>query len=753
MTDRHARSRRALLSCASLLLALVCAGAVLTSPARSANIPKIVSVDISGNLHVPTQSIMDAIQARPGQPYDPRVVQADLARINALGYFAAVPPPLVRPRDGGVAITYRVIENPVVKSITFSGNKTVPSDTLSALMDTAVGQVFNTDTFRQDLQKINSYYEQTGFEGQVPSHIADVNIDQKTGAVTIKVIEGLTIRKVIINGVYIIPLAQILPILSVKPGIEYSNALRDKDYKALNKLYKKDGLYIGNFEGGIKQSSINTKTGTADVEYTINVARVAAVQITGNVRTKDQVIRRQLRLLPGMLLSKAAIKRDYENLNNLGFFSKVEPDVKPGPDPKRPDLVTVVWHVSEQKTANANVGIGYQGGLTGQGLYGTLGYSDNNLHGTGNGLQLSFQRGSRTYVSQISATIPYVGNTQRSQKYSFGASLFSNGTTYFYPVYAAGSTSSGIPTVGGTPAPIPVTLYQSGSQIGGVSAMSGSKSGGLSLQIGRRLGYYTQLSLGTSIASVSSSTTVPSPYYFPSAQPNVIVGPTPGPLNNINPGQNGGGFGIAASSIANVNTGLPYNLYTVTLGATTNTLDDYFDPQHGGTISFGETVSSPVIGSNFQFTKTNIDMTRFLPVLKNSTLGFHLQGNFSNGVIPPSQLYTFSDQQMRGYGSVFYGTDTGLLQVELRKPITADRKFMIAAFVDQGAFRIRGAAPLLDQYTNRTLAYPADWTLRSDYGIGIRVLVPQLLGNQVIRLDFARGVNGPHTSFGIGESF
>ena len=131
-------------------------------------------------------------------------------------------------------------------------------------------------------------------------------------------------------------------------------------------------------------SSIDLKAGTADVKYDIYVARIAVVEITGNTRTKDSVIRRELRERPGMVLNTDAIKRDYERLNALNFFSKVEPDVKAGPDPKKPQDVTLVWHVTEQRTASASVGFGYSGGLTGLGLYATLGFSDNNLHGTGN---------------------------------------------------------------------------------------------------------------------------------------------------------------------------------------------------------------------------------------------------------------------------------------------------------------------------------------------------------------------------------
>ena len=130
----------------------------------------------------------------PGSRTTRRSVQDDLARINALGYFADIAPPLVRARPNGIAITYRVVENPVITKIVFTGNQKVPSDTLLALMDLSVGQVFNTNTFRQDVLKINNYYERIGYGGQVPTHVKDINLDSKSGVLTLTIQEGLVVK-------------------------------------------------------------------------------------------------------------------------------------------------------------------------------------------------------------------------------------------------------------------------------------------------------------------------------------------------------------------------------------------------------------------------------------------------------------------------------------------------------------------------------------------------------------------------------
>ena len=752
MTSSLWRARGALHRCAALGLALASVLMLLApAPALSASAPKIVSVDVSGNVHVPTQTIMAVVQARPGQPYDPKVVQGDLQRIFALGYFADQAAPLIRQRPRGVAITYRVIENPVITKILFDGNQHVPADTLLALMDTSVGQVLNTNTLRNDFLKINSYYDRIGYGGQLATHVKNLNIDAKTGSLTIDVQEGLVIKNVTVGGDALLPPSVITPVLSAKPGQEFSDQMRNTDYEAIQKLYDKYNLIAASVEEGIDPSTIDQKAGTADIKVDVYVARVGLVQITGNTKTKDQVIRRQLWLRPGMIMTKSSVQRDLDRLQNTGFFSKVDVNPKTCPEAmakKDPGCVTLQWIVTEQKTASASVGAGYSGGLTGQGLYGTIGYQDNNLHGTGNAVSLQLERGARSYVTQAQVSIPYVGNTPESQKWSLGGSLFANGSTYYYPVYSTAAAGGG--------ASVPVTLLPSGSAqlVSGVVATSTAKSAGLSLNVGRRLSPYITASLLTQVESVRNSTTVPSPYFFQSSSPNIVVGPTPCPVcSGLN--QNTGSFGIVATSIANVNTGQSYRLNSLTFGLGTDpatTLDDIFNPRHGETATLTETVSVPSIGSNFSFTQTGVDLAKFIPIFKDSTLALHGQARTSTGAIPPQNLYTFSDQELRGYNSVFYGTDTLLGQIELRKPLTADRKFGIALFVDEGGWRVRGAQPLLDPYTNRIVGYPSRWAWRGDYGIGLRFDVPQL-GLHTIRIDFAKGSEGTHTSFGIGQSF
>ncbi len=731
--------------------------------APAANAPLVVSVDVSGNAHVPTDRILSVVRTRPGQPFDERLVREDLQNIFDLGYFSDQVPPLIRQRPDGIAITYRVIENPVIERIAFTGNDHVPSDTLLALMDTAVGQVLNTNTFHQDVLKINSYYDKIGYSGQVPTHVSGLNIS-KDGVLSLSIREGLTVRKIVFAGNPLLRPDLLRGALTLKEGQPYSEDSRDKDYDNLKKLYEKYDLQLGDFEAGIDPTTVDLQKGTADVKYSIYVAIVGAVEITGNTTTKDVVIRRQLRLRPGMIITQGLLRRDYERLNNLGFFEKVDLNPKPGPDPKKPYALTLDWNVKEQRTGTAQVGAGYSGGPTGQGLTGTVSYSQNNINGTGNGASIRVERGARVSDASISYNEPYLGNTPKSQLYSLATSVFTSAQSNYYQVYEAssvgniggtpiisappGSGSTGGTTTTSTNVGIPVILTPNANALSGVAALYGNRADGLTVSLGRRLTDTVTTSVGITVERLGTDVTLPSGYFL-SGTESLLNSPIVS--SGFGTEENGNTLGINASSIANTSNGAGYNLHSVTLGIADDTRDDVFNPRRGINTNLTEEVSGKALGSQFSYTITTFDGAKFFPVLKNSTLGFHVLAGDTTGAVPPSKLFVLTDQQLRGYSEVFYGTQELLLQSELRVPVSPDRKFNVALFYDYGGQRIRGASPILDQFGDVVVDYDK-FLYRADAGIGLRFDIPQL-GFKSIRLDFARGAQGAHTSFGIGQSF
>ena len=742
-------------------LGLIVPPAAYSAPAT----PTVVSVSVTGNAHVPTDRILAVVKTKVGDPFDPAKVQDDLRAIADLGFFADQAPPIIRPRPDGVAVTFRVIENPVVTSIRFEGNRSVSADTLLALMDTAPGQVFNLKTYQQDVLKINSYYDKIGFGGQLPTHVVDVNITPD-GVLSLKLQEGLTVRNVIItlppDADPVLPPNLITAALVTKKGSPYSEEQRDKDYDALKTLYEKYDLKIGDVEAGVDPATVDTKAGTADIRYTIDVLRVGAIEITGNTKTHDDVIRRELRLRPGMVVTETGLRRDYDRLNNLGFFEKIDFQAKPGPDPKRPGLVTLNWQVKEQRTGTATLGAGYSGGLTGTGLTGTLAYQENNINGTGNGGSIRVERGARVSDAQISLTIPYLGRTEKSQRYSLSTTLFTQQQTNFYPVYLActpamvdptqptPTTGSACPATGPQPVSI-VPLDPINSQlVNGVVSNYGSRSTGVSASIGRRLSDIFTASVGANVQVVAATADLPGGYFFPTSQNvvNPITGTTANPLGTVDPNSPSAAIGITAPSLAQIESTRPYRLHSLIFGLGADSRDDIFNPRRGTNARLSDEVSNKGIGSDFNYQLITIDTARFFPLLRTATFGVHGLAGLSTGAIPTNKLFIFSDQQLRGYSNPFYGTDELLGQLEVRVPLTSDRKFSIVGFVESGGTRIRGGVA----NNGSSVTDLNRFTFHSDVGVGVRFDVPQL-GLRTLRLDFAKGSLGTHTSFGIGQSF
>jgi len=264
------------------------------------------------------------------------------------------------------------------------------------------------------------------------------------------------------------------------------------------------------------------------------------------------------------------------------------------------------------------------------------------------------------------------------------------------------------------------------------------------------------MSLGTTIQKIAADAELPSGYTFPvGAQINPLTGETSNTLTGqFDPNSPSAAVGVTAPSLAEIDSTRPYNLRSFTLGFGADTRDDIFNPRRGLNFSIGDEVSTHAIGSDFNYNIVTVDAAKFFPVMRNATFAIHGLVGLSSGAIPPNKLFIFSDQQLRGYEDPFYGTDELLGQAELRVPLTSDRKFAVVGFIESGATRIRGGTAVEEDVNGNPIGTTdlSQFTFHTDIGVGLRFDVPQL-GLKTIRLDFAKGSQGTHTSFGIGQSF
>ena len=122
-----------------------------------------------------------------------------------------------------------------------------------------------------------------------------------------------------------------------------------------------------------------------------------------------------------MLVTDSGVRNDYNRLNNLGFFEKVDVTSNPGPDPKKPAYVTLKWSVKEQRTGTAQIGAGYSGGLDRHRAHRQhLVFAEQHQRHRATAPRSGSKKARRSATRSSRSAIPYLGNTEKSKKYSLG---------------------------------------------------------------------------------------------------------------------------------------------------------------------------------------------------------------------------------------------------------------------------------------------------------------------------------------------
>ena len=187
MKEKIGRSRPAI--CFLFLMTAILFGAY---PVAAAD-PLVAALDVEGNDHVVSQHILGVVRTAVGEPLSREQLQSDVEAIYGLGFFSFVDINLYS-IAGGVGVTFIVRENPVVESVSFSGNEIYSDEELLKLVFTTPGNVFNRVFFRHDLDRIQEKYHKDGY---VMVKIADVQV--LDGNVSVQVVEP-KVGNIIIQG-------------------------------------------------------------------------------------------------------------------------------------------------------------------------------------------------------------------------------------------------------------------------------------------------------------------------------------------------------------------------------------------------------------------------------------------------------------------------------------------------------------------------------------------------------------------------
>ncbi|MDD5505009.1 MAG: outer membrane protein assembly factor BamA [Candidatus Omnitrophica bacterium] len=329
----------------------------------------IGNIVFEGNKVYRADVLRKQIETKEGDVLNKRIIAEDIRKLET--FYRKKGYPLVKieykfdtDQESNVSTVYITIDEKNqyrIRSIVFTGNKVFTSDRLMKVISTRTDGLFRSgvldeNLLKQDMERLAAFYKDNGFIDAAASY--SVEYAEKGITVNISVTENSQyfVGKVNVEGNKVIGNKAIEKDLKMKEKAPYSPSNLRADIISMQTLYFDKGY----MECVIKpETLLDKETKTINVSYTISegsLSYVNEIKITGNSKTKDKVIRRELRLYPGEKFDGDKLKRSKQRLYDLGYFDEVIFDTVPMGEPDKKDLVV---SVKESKTGEFSFGGGY----------------------------------------------------------------------------------------------------------------------------------------------------------------------------------------------------------------------------------------------------------------------------------------------------------------------------------------------------------------------------------------------------------
>lgn len=385
--------------------------------------PIINKVLFDGNDKVDDEMLKGELQLAPRSTYSRAKVQEDVQRILEIykrtGRYAVVVEPQIIERDQNrVDLIFKIDEGPLVSinKVNFVGNKHYSDDDLqSEIMSKesrwyrifSSAENYDSEKTNYDKELLRRFYFKRGYaDFRVVSAVAELSPDKKSFVLTFVLDEGkrYKIRSLdIISDIADVDTAALKPAVQLETGDWYNADKVEKSVTALTDELGKKGFAFVDVE-----PEMTKDTAAGEIALTFHVKEgerifVDRINITGNTRTYDKVIRREFRIDEGDAFNVSKIKDSRRNVENLDYFSKVNIETMPKDDNK----ADINVDVEEKSTGYFNVGVGYS---TVNGALVRTGVTENNFRGLGQRLGLDIGVSQRSQEYDVSFTEPYFLN-------------------------------------------------------------------------------------------------------------------------------------------------------------------------------------------------------------------------------------------------------------------------------------------------------------------------------------------------------
>ena len=383
--------------------------------------PILNRVAFEGNSKVDDDKLRDEVQSKPRQVFTRARVQSDVERLLTIyrrsGRYNAVIEPKIIPLDQGrVDLVFEIDEGDVtgIKRISFVGNEHFSDGNLRGRIKTSEtawwrflssDDRFDPDRLNFDRELLRKFYLSEGYaDFRVVSSVAELAPDRDGFFITFTINEGDRYKfgKVEVTSRFQgLDTDTLKSYLTMSEGDWYDAGAVESTVTAMADAVGTLGYAFVEVRPNIRR---NREANTIDVTFDIQEGPrvyVERINISGNTRTLDKVIRREFRLAEGDAFSTAKVRRSQERLKNLGFFEKVDISAAPG---SAPDKTNLEVQVIEQSTGEISFGAGYS---TTSGILGDISIRERNLLGKGQELRLGLSFGTLSTLIDLSFTEPY----------------------------------------------------------------------------------------------------------------------------------------------------------------------------------------------------------------------------------------------------------------------------------------------------------------------------------------------------------
>lgn len=408
--------------------------------------PAIAMLSFEGNERVSDDDLKDVVKTKEWAILDINRVKEDIARIQKhyeeKGFYLTKVQFQVNPiekKDDEIELKYIIndYEKVQIKKIIFLNNKIFSDKELkNVFQETREGSFFSfingsgnfkESSFKTDLQRLTYWYLDHGYvKFRYEAPVVTISDDKKWLFISIYVDEGqqYDVRSVDFGGDLLYTKEELSEELKLTPGDTFSFSKRNEDIQMLTEKYQDLGYAFVNV---IPQMAIDDEKLQLDMTYNFekgNLVYFRDIYVTGNTKTHDKVVRRELRIYEGELFSGSGLRKSRENVERLGFFAPGEVVFNTLTVKDRNDQVDIEVKVKERPTGTITLGAGY-GSV--QGFFFQTQVSEINLFGKGQvvsfSAQFSADRVNRSFT--LGFTDPYAFDT----KWSMGFDIFSTNSS------------------------------------------------------------------------------------------------------------------------------------------------------------------------------------------------------------------------------------------------------------------------------------------------------------------------------------